>query len=88
MIEMNPQSAHTKVASNEKNIPSVVSHIVRRIGASAKNPTNAIIWKAIIIVVIILTSILWRTNLVVRLTIYENIIFEPIKINPIVFPII
>jgi hypothetical protein len=59
MIEMNPQSAHTKVASNEKNIPSVVSHILRSIGASAKNPTSAIIWKAIIIVVIIITSIKW-----------------------------
>lgn len=54
MTEINPQSTQTKVASNEKNIPSVVVHILWSIGASAKNPTSAIIWKAIITVVIIM----------------------------------
>ena len=57
MTEMNPHNMQVKVASNEKNIPSVVVHILCKIGASERKPINAIIWSAIIIVVIIITSI-------------------------------
>ncbi len=88
MTEMNPHNMQTKVASNEKSIPSVVSHILWSIGASAKNPTSAIIWKAIIIVSIFFTSIKWGLIVGNPRTLYEKIIFEPIKINPIVFPTI